>query len=113
VTEPDTTGMVELSAEDADDFDALYAELRGVPGIAVRAVPTPVEPGDQGAMLDLLTVALSGGTVTAFLEIIKTLLESRGPGFVLKLRHGRNRLEITAETIDEALPLIKELLRGA
>jgi len=108
----DTAGEVELAALNADDFDVLYAELRGVPGVLVRAVPAPVEPGDQGSALDLLTVALSGGAVTAFLEIIRTLLESRGPAFVLKLRCGKDRLEVSADNLDEVLPLIKELLGG-
>ncbi|WP_034267997.1 effector-associated constant component EACC1 [Actinospica robiniae] len=107
------SGEVELSAGDLDDFDALYAELRGIPGIALEAVPAPVEPGEQGSVLDLLTVACSGGAITVFLEIIKTLVESRGPSFTLKLRRGRNRLEISADNLDEVLPLVKELLDGS
>jgi hypothetical protein len=105
--------MFELSAQDADDFDALHVELRGVPGIEVEAVTAPVQPGEQGSAVDLLTVALSGGAVTAFLQIVKTVLESRGPGFVLKLRRGKERLEITADTVEEALPVLEELLRGS
>lgn len=101
---------LELMAEHADDFDALYAELRGIPGIVVRAVPGAIESGDQGSTLELLTVACSSGAITVFLQIIKTLLESRGPGFVLKIRHGKNRLEITAKNVDDVLPMIKELL---
>ena len=64
--------MVELTAGNVDDFDVLYAELRGVPDIAVQAVPSPVE-----------------------------------------LRRGRDRLEITADNLDEALPLIEELMGGS
>lgn len=104
---------VELVLEDADDFDALLAELRGVSGISVQAVPGRVEPGDQGSVLEFLAVACSGGAITVFLEIIKTLLESRGPAFVLKLRRGKDRLEITADNLDEVTPLIKELLGGS
>ena len=109
----DGSSVVEIEAQEADDFDALYAELRGVPGIAVEAAPGPLQPGEQGSVLDLLTVACSGGAITVFLQIIKTLLESRGPGFVLKLRHGKTRLEISADNIDEALPALKELLGGS
>jgi Effector Associated Constant Component 1 len=105
-------GSVEISAGRVEDLEALYAELRGMPGIAVRAVSAPTRPGDQGAVVDLLTVACSGGAFTALLQVVKTLLESRGPGFVLKVRRGRDRLEITAENAEEALPLIKELLGG-
>lgn len=103
-------GRIELSVGDIEDFDALYEELRGVRGIKVYAAAPTIEPGDQGAVLDLLSVALSGGAVAALLEIVKTLLESRGPGFVLKVRHGRDRLEITSDNADEALELLKKLL---
>jgi hypothetical protein len=106
-------GVVELTTQDPDDFDALYAELRGVPGILVRAVPAPVVPGEQGSALDLLTVACSGGAITVFLQIVKTLLESRGPGFVLKIQRGRDRLEIAADNVEEALPLVRQLLDGS
>src|SRR5271170_7177478 len=97
---------VELSAASPEDFDALYAELRGVSGLTVTVVPAPAEPGEQGSIVDLLTVACSGGALTVFLEIVRSLVGSRGPGFVLKVRRGKDRLEITAENADEVLPLI-------
>jgi Effector Associated Constant Component 1 len=101
---------VELAAASAEDFDALYAELRGVSGLTVTAVPVSAEPGEQGSIVDLLTVACSGGALTVFLEIIRSLVGSRGPGFVLKVRRGKDRLEITAENADEVLPLIAKML---
>jgi hypothetical protein len=105
---------VELSASDPDDFDALYAELRGVGGIRVRAVPAPALPGEQGSVVDLLTVACaSGGAVALLLQIVRTLLESRRPGFVLKVRSGRTRLTVTADSAEEALPVLAELLGGS
>jgi Effector Associated Constant Component 1 len=104
---------VELSAAFPEDFDALYSELRGVSGLTVSAVPAPAEPGEQGSIVDLLTVACSGGALTVFLEIIRSLAASRGPGFVLKVRRGKDRLEITAENADEVLPLIAKLLDGS
>lgn len=103
----------ELSTEDADDFDALYAELRGLPGIIVQAVPSPGEPGEQGSVVDLLTVAFSGGAVTVFLEIIKMLVESRGPSFRMRIRRGKDRVEISADDLDEVLPILKELMGGS
>jgi hypothetical protein len=57
-------------------------------------------------------VGLSSGAVTAFLQIIKVLAESRGPKFSLKIRQGKNRLEVTADNIDEVLPVIRELIDG-
>ena len=105
--------VLEISAGDPDDFDALYAELRGVAGITLEAVSAPVQAGEQGSALDLLTVACSGGAITVFLQIIKTLIESRGPGFRLKIRRGGDQLEVSAESLDEVLPLIKELLDGS
>jgi hypothetical protein len=78
----------------------------------VDAPPAPLGPGEQGGTLELLTIALSGGAVTAFLQIIKTLVDSHGPGFVLKVRRGRDRLEITADNAEQALAALRELLNG-
>ncbi|WHM40734.1 hypothetical protein [Streptomyces sp. BPTC-684] len=104
---------VEISAENPDDFDVLYGELQGLGGIAVEAVPAPMEPGDQGSVVDLLTVACaSGGAVAVFLGIVKSLLDSGGPGFVLKVRRGNVRLKITADTFEEVRPVLEELLGG-
>jgi hypothetical protein len=104
---------VELTAESLDDLDEVYDGLRGVPGITVTAVPSPPVPGAQGAALDVLVLALSSGAITTFLQIIKVLAESRGPKFSLKMRQGKNRLEVTADNLDEVLPLIRELLDGS
>lgn len=60
----------EIWAESPEDTDELYNALRGVAGITVTAVVPPSDPGEQGATLDMLTVALSSGAVTAFLQII-------------------------------------------
>lgn len=109
---PDNAGSleVEVTAADPEIADEVYAELRGVPGITVTAIPSPSQPGEQGGTLDVLLVALSSGAVTAFLQIIRVLAESHGPKFSLKLRNGKNRLEVTADNIEEALPVIRELL---
>lgn len=101
---------VELAADSLDDLDELYAELRGAPGIAVTAVPAPAVAGEQGAAVEVLIVALSSGAVTTFLQIIRVLAESHGPKFSLKIRHGKNRLEVTADNLDEVLPVIRELM---
>lgn len=106
-------GRVEVYAEDLDDLDVLYGELRGVAGLTVTAVAAPVERGDQGAVTDLLTVACTSGAVTAFLQIIKVLAESRGPGFRLRIRHGRSQVEITAHDPDKGLAALRDLLDGS
>ncbi|WP_405579711.1 hypothetical protein [Streptomyces sp. NBC_01190] len=104
----------DISANTPDDFDTLYEELRGVHGLKVGVGPERMEPGDQGSVVDLLTVAcVSGGAVTVFLEIIRDLVESRRRGFALTIRHGGTTLEITADTLEEALPLLEELLGGS
>jgi hypothetical protein len=105
--------LVRFSAADSEDIEALYEELRGAPGISVKAVPTPIAAGDQGSVLDFLTVACSGGAITVALQIVKTLAESRGSKFSLKIRRGENRLEVTAENLDEVLPILRELLGGS
>lgn len=105
-------GDVEVRARDAEDLDAVYAELRGVAGIRVEIFPTPAEPGDQGSVADLLTVACTSGAVTAFLQIIKALADSRGPGFRLKIRRGKQQVEITARDPEKGLAALKDLLDG-
>lgn len=106
---------IELRVDDADDFDAVYAELRGQPGILVQTVSGPVDAGSQSAStLDLLTVACSsGGAVTVFLHVIKEVVKSRGPHIVIRLRRGKDRLKVTADNVDDVLPAIKELLDGS
>jgi hypothetical protein len=108
----DGAGVVELALDGPERAEAVYAALRGVRGISVDAAPAPLEPGEQGSALELLTVALSGGAVTAFLQIVKTLLDSHGPGFVLKVRRGRDRLEVTADNAEQGLAALRELLGG-
>jgi hypothetical protein len=73
---------------------------------------TRTAPGDQGAAFDVLTVALSSGAITALLQIIKVIAESRGPKFSLKIRQGKNKLEVKADNVDEVIPAIRDLLEG-
>jgi hypothetical protein len=113
VTDQAGIGELEVWAGDLEDLDAVYAELRGIPGITARVVPAPVEPGDQGALADLLTVALTSGAITAFLQILKVLAESRGPGFRLKVRRGKDRVEITADDADAGLAALRDMLDGS
>jgi len=113
MTDNMTRAEAEITANDPDDLDEVYAELRGTAGITVTAEPAPTAPGEQGAGFDVLLVALSSGAITAFLQIIKTLAESRGPKFSLKIRQGKNRLEVTADNIDEVLPVLRQLMDGS
>lgn len=100
-----------LSADDADDLDALYAELRGNPGLTVRAVPAPLEPGDQGSALDFLAVACSsGGAITVLIQILKDFTRARGSRFSLRVRNGEREIEVTGENVDEAI--LRKLLDG-
>ena len=110
MTNEAASAEVEVTADDPEIIDEVYAELRGQPGITVSAIPVPAVSGEQGGTLDVLLVALSSGAATAFLQIIKVLAESNGPKFTLKLRQGKNRLEVTADNIEEVLPVIRELL---
>jgi hypothetical protein len=107
-----TAAEAEVWANDPEDTEILYAELGGAPGIKATAVSLPVQPGEQGAALDLLIVGLSSGAVTAFLQIIKTLAEARGPKFVLSIRRGKNQLKITADNVEEAETAIRALFGG-
>lgn len=113
MTENIAAAEAEIRAGSREDASELYAALRGRPGITVRAIPAATLPGEQGLALDVLMVGLSSGAVTAFLQIIKTLAESRGPKFVLKIRRGKHRLEVTADNVDEVIPVIRELMDGS
>ncbi len=104
---------VEVVADDVEDLEALYAELSGAAGIIVDAAYASLQPGDQGGALDFLTVACSGGAITVLLQIIKTLVESRSPRFVLKISRGRDSVQISAANVDEALDAIRELVGGS
>jgi len=106
------TDGAEVWAQDIEDIEELYAELSGVPGVTVEAVAAAVQPGEQGAALDVLMVTLSSGAVTAFLQIIKVLAESKGPKFELSIRRGRDRLKLTADNFDEVEPVIRRLFGG-
>lgn len=104
---------VEFAVDEVDDLYALFNELRGVPGLAVEAVPAPILPGEQGSALDFLTVACSGGAITAALQLVRSVVESRGPRFSLKVRNGKDHIEIDADNVEEMLPVLKELLGGS
>jgi hypothetical protein len=104
---------IEVSAETLEDLEDLYGELRGVSGIAAHMVSAPPKPGEQGSLADLLTVALTSGAVTALLQIIKTVAESRGPGFRLQIRRGKDQLEITARDADKGLAALRDMLDGS
>ncbi|MFC9234994.1 hypothetical protein ACFTZK_00645 [Streptomyces decoyicus] len=105
----ENSGAVEVRAGHPDDLDAVYNELRGVPGLRTQAASAPATPGEQGSALEFITVACSGGAITILLQIVKSLVESRGPQITLKFRRGQDRLEVTADTVDEILPLIEQL----
>lgn len=109
MTEGMTSNEVEVWTGEPEDLDELLAELRGVPGMRVAARPSPVEPGEQGIGIDVLVVALSSGAVTTFLQIIKSLIDAKGPKYSLTIRRGRNRLKITADTYDAVEPAVLQL----
>jgi Effector Associated Constant Component 1 len=105
---------VKFEAHDINDLYALYRELRGTPAVAVEPVAAPNAPGEQGAMLDFLMVACaSGGAITTVLQIVRTMIESRGPTFKLAIRSGKDRIEINADNIEDVLPIVRELLGGS
>lgn len=101
---------VEFSTDDIDDFEALYGELRGMPGIDVSAIAAPISEGEQGSVLELLTVACAGGALTQLVKLLRTLVESRGPRFSLTIRKGKTRVELNARNIDDVLPAVRDML---
>jgi hypothetical protein len=107
-----TSAEVELTADSPDDIDEVYDGLRGIPGIRVTAIPVPTQPGDQGAALDILMVALSSGAVTAFLQIIKGARRLTRAEVQPEDTPGKNKLEVIADNVDEVLPVIRELIDG-
>lgn len=111
---PAAAAPLRLETQDIEDLELLHEELRGVPGIRVGAVSSVPEPGEQGATIDFLTVALSaGGGLTALINLLRAIIESRGPAFRLTMRRGKEKVELTADNLDEALPLVRELMNGS
>ncbi len=107
------SNTLQVSAEDARNLMVLYRELRGLPGTTVSAESEPTGPGEQGSAIELLTIGLSSGAVTAMVELLRTLVESRGPAFKLTLHQGKQKLEVRADTIDEVEPLLHQLFDGS
>lgn len=101
---------IEVSAADPEDLDALFEELRGVPGVRLEALSQPAAPGDLGAVTETLGIVFAGGGGTALIKLITAVIESRGPHFSLEFRHRRTKVKITADNVEEMLPLLKELL---
>ncbi|MEU8968285.1 hypothetical protein AB0D11_03235 [Streptomyces monashensis] len=100
---------IELRSDVEDDLDALYRELRGTPGLRAQFVAAAGVAGEQGSALDMVTVACTGGALTVLLQIIKAVVESRRPRMTVKVRRGDVRLEVTADNVDQVLPLIESL----
>jgi hypothetical protein len=44
---------------------------------------------------------------------IKTLADSRGPGFRLKIRRGKQQVEITGRDPEKVLAALKDMLDGS
>jgi len=73
-----------VETDDIADLEFLQEELRAVAGIRVGAVGSEPVLGEEGAALDFLTVALSaGGGLTALIDLLRAVVESRGPAFRL------------------------------
>jgi hypothetical protein len=106
--------LVEFDADAVDDLYALFAALRGTAAVTVDAVMPPPVAGEQGSVLDFLTVACaSGGAITTVVQIVRTLIESRGPKVRLSVRRGDDTLEISADNVDEVMPVLREMLGGS
>jgi hypothetical protein len=113
MTAPSAAIHVEVEAGDLEDLEALYSAFRGVPRITARFTAPPAEGHELGAVADILTVALTSGALTTFLQILKTLAESRGPAFQLKIRKGKDKVEISARDPEDGLEALKDLLDGS
>ncbi|MEY9931224.1 hypothetical protein ABH926_005873 [Catenulispora sp. GP43] len=103
---------LEISAFSPDDLDAVYRELRGKEGISVTPTSAQTEPGYMGGVSDALIVGFTEGGAVALLEMVRTLVKSRGSRFKLKIRKGDTTIKITTGDADEALALLRELISG-
>jgi hypothetical protein len=107
-----TPGTVRLSAADPEDLAVLHGELRGLPGLRITA-EVPGAPGEQGGVVDVLTVACaSGGAVTMLIQAVRTVVASRGRGVKFTARRGDDEVSITAANADDAVALLRELMDG-
>lgn len=91
------------------EFNAVYTRLCGAPGLRVT-VPTATADGTQGGEIELITVAFTAAA--GLFKLLTAIVESRGPAFKLTIRQGRNKVELTADNVEEVAPALKELLGG-
>lgn len=103
---------LEIRAPEPGDLEAAYKVLRGKQGIDPEFVTATPEPGYLGGVAEVLTVALSTGAVTAFLQLITALVKSRGPAVKLNIRRGKDKVEISSDSVEEGLSLLREITRG-
>lgn len=108
-----------LSEDPVADTESLADWLRGEPQLAgrVRASGSAPKPGELGAVLDTLTVALgaggAGGLVTALVPALRTwLAQPRRSDVRLKIgREGGPTVEIDAKRVKTGE--VEHLLRQA
>ncbi|MCG7527179.1 hypothetical protein MHW47_22370 [Streptomyces sp. OfavH-34-F] len=111
-----TAEIAVLSEAPVADAESLTGWLRGeseLVGRVRRTGPSP-RPGELGAVLDTVTVALStGGTVTALIACLRTwLAHPRRSDIRLKVRReGGPAVEIDAKRVKRAD--VEKMLRAA
>jgi Effector Associated Constant Component 1 len=108
--------QLRLSGDTSDlaDLKSLEDWLLDEPLLAGCAVTRPAaapEPGQMGALSDVLVVALgSGGAGAALASSLSVWLRTRVSHVTVKLRVGDRELEVSATNMRDPEPLIRELV---
>jgi membrane-associated two-gene conflict system component 1 (EACC1) len=104
---------IQLVSGDRDDLRLLYEwlgnerELRG----SVRMVSAPISDDHLGSLPDAVAVALgAGGAGTVLASSLTTWLQSRRTSVKVKVEVPGRSLTLDIQTIDDARPLLRELL---
>jgi hypothetical protein len=92
---------------------ALYQWLIPVEDVHVAMSARPPGAGEQGGWEVLSVACGSGGAAVATIHALRTWLQSRRSTVTVKVRTRQREVEVTASNVDDVLPVLEKVLRGA
>lgn len=105
--------QIQIPDGDADDLLALSQwlgeerELRG----CVRQVSAPIQQGELGGSIDLLTVAVgAGGAGSVLASSLVTWLQTRTTAVRIMVKRDNESITLDLKTTADVLPLLQRML---
>jgi hypothetical protein len=100
---------ITLSVSDQAEIGALRDRLREVSDVEVTWIAGRQGPGQQGS-LDVLTVVASSSGLVAAIRTIPGYLRARRSGISVRTTVKGKDFTLTAENVDDVMPIIERLL---